>query len=184
MLIVKYEEHRNDYDRRHFEKFFKSLSDLEEWLFGLMRWEYKYHMWFNVNNKGEVAYCDPIKIHPAQGPLRYWVHQIEQDGKIIFSDGMHTNSQAFATKAVKEWFLHCENRVNKPAFNFAEDEDEVNPPLYDLESILKRTHCKSYAELVEILYSIAELTQKTDEIERVVRVLDEIDSEDGEYDLS
>lgn len=56
--------------------------------------------------------------------------------------------------------------------------------LYDLESILKRTHCKSYAELVEILYSIAELTQKTDEIERVVRVLDEIDSEDGEYDLS
>ena len=70
--------------------------------------------------------------------------------------------------------------------NYCRESDSCrfNPPLYDLESILKRTHCKSYAELVEILYSIAELTQKTDEIERVVRVLDEIDSEDGEYDLS
>lgn len=122
MLIVKYEEHRNDYDRRHYEKSFKSLSDLEERLFGLMRWGYEGHMWFNIDYKNEVVY-DPIKIHPAQGPLRYWIHQIEQDGKIIFSDGMYTSNQTFATKTVKEWFYHCDNRVNKPTFNFADDDD-------------------------------------------------------------
>lgn len=174
MLIVKYEEHRNDYDRRHFEKFFKSLSDLEEWLFGLMRWEYKYHMWFNVSHEGKVGYNDPIKVHPAQGPLRYWVHQIEQDGKIIFSDGMHTNNQAFATKAVKEWFLHCENRVNKPAFNFAEDEDEVNPKQNDLEAVIKLANCKSYDNLLLLLMDIGTIAGKSDEMFRVIEGLDAV----------
>lgn len=55
--------------------------------------------------------------------------------------------------------------------------------LYDLESILKRTHCKSYEELVEILYAIGELTCRESEINKVVTELDKIDSEPGEYNL-
>ena len=171
MLIVKYEEHRNDYDRRHFEKFFKSLSDLEEWLFGLMRWEYKRHMWFNIDYKGEVV-CEHIAVHPAQGPLRYWVHQIEQDGKIIFSDGMHTNNQKFASKAVKEWFLHCENRVNQPAFNFAKD--EVTPKQNDLKAIIKLANCKNYDHLVLLLMDIGTIAGKSDEMFRVIEGLDAV----------
>ncbi len=171
MLIVKYEEHRNDYDRRHIEKVFKSLSDLEEWLFGLMRWEYKGHMWFNINYKGEVVY-EHIEVHPAQGPLRYWVHQIEQDGKIIFSDGMHTNNQKFASKAVKEWFLHCKNRVNQPTFNFAKD--EVTPKQNNLEAVIKLANCNSYDHLLLLLMDIGTIAGKNDEMFRVIEGLDAV----------
>lgn len=122
MITVKYEKYYNDYRKSYETKNFSSLEELADWLFGLVKGEYKRSMWFvNPNDDhmrdGKLR-LDSSCIKSNDGCWIYWVHQIEKDGAIIYSTGTFTNGICHWNEEIKQWLLDCRERMNNPTFNF------------------------------------------------------------------
>lgn len=125
MFRVKYERYWNDYRRRHEEKHFSDLAELEEWIFGQMQQNYTNPsaMSFPTPKKAERIKADgpwSIEFRPVWGEENIWIHLIESPSGIVFSDGKFTSGQKHWSKAVQEWLTRCDQRQNAPKFNFAE----------------------------------------------------------------
>lgn len=118
MFTVHYEEYWNDFMRKEHEKRFSSLDDIESWMFGMMRRDYKNDSLAMYFPKGDKP--SEIHLHPERGGPNYWIHLITSADGIVFSDGRQTAGQKFASKRVQEWLAHCMERRDKPAFNFVE----------------------------------------------------------------
>jgi hypothetical protein len=114
MITVKYERYWNDYLRRFETKSFYSLSELENWMFDSIKRSYKNALRFPTS--------EPCRIEVAPSPTSelIWIHLIETDGGIIFSDGEMTDKHKHWSEEVKKWLMHCEERKNKPKFNFVD----------------------------------------------------------------
>ena len=122
MIKVKYEKYYNDYRRYYEIKSFNSLEELADWLFEMVKGEYKRSMWFvnpnNVHMRDGKLRLDSSCIHSRDGEWIYWVHQIEKDSAIIYSIGTFTNGICHWNDEIKQWLLACRERMNKPTFNF------------------------------------------------------------------
>ena len=122
MIKVKYEKYYNDYKKSYETKNFNSLNNLADWLFGMVKGEYKRSMWFvDPDNKhlfnGELR-LDGSCIHSNDGEWIYWIEQIEKDGVIIYSTGKFTNGICHWNDEIKEWLRCCRERLSNPQFNF------------------------------------------------------------------
>lgn len=122
MIKVKYRRYYNDYREFDEVKSFSSLEDLADWLFGMVKGEYKEYMYFvnpnDDNLRNGKLYLDSSCIKSNDGKYIYWIDQIEKDGFIIYSDGRFTNGICHWNDEVKQWLLDCRNRRNNPIFNF------------------------------------------------------------------
>ena len=48
----------------------------------------------------------------------YWIHKIEENGKIIYSDGKHTAGIKHWNDDTKQFCRELYQEVNHPTFNF------------------------------------------------------------------
>lgn len=126
MLRVKYERYWNDFIRKNEEMSFLSLEGLEEWLFGQMKQNYtknQFVMSFPTPEKAaRIGESGPweIEFKPEYGGESFWIHLIQSEQGIIFSDGRFTAGQKHWSAEVQNWLRHCEERRKAPKFDFAE----------------------------------------------------------------
>lgn len=123
MIVVKYEEYLNDYRRSNHEKRFSSLTELEDWIFSQMQQDYtdgRGMSFPTVEKCKQLGDTGPgeISFTPRWGGPEFWIHQIENDSGIIFSDGGMTAGQKHWSQAVQDWLAHCDERQRQPKFNF------------------------------------------------------------------
>lgn len=122
MITVKYEEYTNDFFRQNRVRNFSSLSEFENWFFGLCD-SGKYEDRISVPNPDRT---DIWRDGPSRMEVNcmwtqskcYWVHQIERNGTIIFSDGKHTDRQKHWNEETKELCRAMLERKAHPRFNF------------------------------------------------------------------
>lgn len=136
MFKIKYEEYHNDYDRKNHEKKFLYLSDLEEWIFGQMQRDYtkdRMVLYFPGKDIG-----GRVEFQPVCGGATFWIHLIEDNDGILFSDGTYTAGQKFTHGDIQEWFDHCRERQEHPKFRFVKDgpKQADNSLNWEAESVL------------------------------------------------
>lgn len=121
MITVKYEEYWNDYRRKDHLKVFGSLTSLENWIFDQMQQKYQNNnLALYFPKKGNPNFPGRIDISPVYGGPCLWIHLIENERGIIFSDGKLTCGAKHASKQVVEWLEHCTARRDNPNFCFAD----------------------------------------------------------------
>lgn len=121
MITVKYEEYTNDLIRRNMEKSFPSLRSFEDWFFDLCDGKYEDKISIPNPDRTDIWGDGPGRMEVNDMWTRdkcYWVHMISREGKIIFSDGKHTNYQKHWNDEMKEFCRGMLQRKNSPAFNF------------------------------------------------------------------
>ena len=127
MITVRMIQYWNDYNKKELREQFRSLKELEDWIFGQMRVDYSSEHGRNLLSFPKCDVKDriyEISVRTECGGCVYWIKQIEDDGSgIIFSDGTFTAGQKHCTRAVREWLVGCEGRKKNPTFNFASDEE-------------------------------------------------------------
>ena len=132
-MKVIFEKYTNDYNRKSETKTFTSLTELENWIFGQMQQDYsrnRYAMWFPLPESVKKYKRDgpgSIEFRPCYGGEDIWIHQIESNDGIIFSDGRFTSGQKHWTIDVQNWLVHCEQRRKNPKFNFAYENSKQKP---------------------------------------------------------
>lgn len=121
MIKVYYEKYWCDYHRKNETENFPNLETVADWIFGQMRQGYS-HMSFPREDKFISPDRIPwaIEFSPEYTGPSIWIHMMEQDGQIIFSDSRLTNGQSHWSKNVKEWCKECIERQKMPKFNFAD----------------------------------------------------------------
>lgn len=124
MIKIKYQKYYNDYNNSYETKTFDSLESLADWLFGLVKGEYKRSMYFQdpnskyiYDNDGKPC-LDSSCIKSNDGKWTYRVELIEKDGAIIYSSGKFTNGICHWNDEVKQWLIACRERRENPVFNF------------------------------------------------------------------
>lgn len=123
MIKITYEYYCMDYDRQHkLTKTFSDLKDLEDWIFETAIGDVS--DCFVLNFPSEEN-CDPYRISIKLGykfghSHHYWIHQIENEKGIIFSDGTYTSKQKHWSKEVIEWCKHCEDKRHNLHYNFVD----------------------------------------------------------------
>lgn len=124
MYVAKFERYWNDYRRKDETKTFSGLAELENWMFGQMQQDYTkdFVMTFPTPAAAVRIKADgpwAIEFRPKWGDENIWIHLIENDAGIIFSDGKFTAGLKHWIREVQEWLTHCEERRKSPKFNFA-----------------------------------------------------------------
>lgn len=121
-ITVKYEKYYNDNRHLYDVKVFDSLEALADWMFSLVKGEYKKSMWFTdpegrheVNGK---LHLDGSCIKSCDGEWTYWIEQIEKNGAIIYSTGKFTNGICYWNDEIKQWLKACKAKMNNPQFVF------------------------------------------------------------------
>ncbi len=127
MIKVGYEKYWCDFHRQSEEMNFSTLEELENWIFSQM--EVKY----SDDGSHLMSFPTPVKVErirengpwtieftPTTTGPTIWIHQIEDENGIIFSDGKLTCGLRHWSKAVQEWLIHCDKRQHNPQFNFVE----------------------------------------------------------------
>ena len=129
MLKVKFERYWDDnHCQNDSISFSGGLASLEEWIFSQMLRDYsgengRHTMSFPTPSKVEQANASgpwTIKLYPSYNSPSIWIHLIENDKGVIFSDGQHTAGKKHWSQEVKNWLTHCEERRHSPVFNFVE----------------------------------------------------------------
>ena len=163
-MKVIFEKYINDYNRKSETKTFASLTELENWIFGQMQQDYsrnRYAMWFPLPESVEKYKQDGpgrIEFRPCRGGEDIWIHQIEGNDGIIFSDGRFTSGQKYWTIDVQNWLVHCEQRRKNPKFNFAYENSQPEPKQItnrQKSKLYPPAHCESKREqdeTMELLY--------------------------------
>lgn len=154
-MKVIFEKYINDYNRKSETKTFASLTELENWIFGQMQQDYsrnRYAMWFPLPESVEKYKQDGpgrIEFRPCRGGEDIWIHQIEGNDGIIFSDGRFTSGQKYWTIDVQNWLVHCEQRRKNPKFNFAYENSQPEPKQItnrQKSKLYPPAHCESQQE--------------------------------------
>lgn len=118
MITIYYEKHWNDLVCQEYSEEFHTLTGLENWIFEMMRQDYKgdsLTMHFPQGKEpSKISFC------PEYGGPNIWIHLVKEGSSIVFSDGRHTSGIKHASKTVQGWLAHCEERRRDPIFNFAE----------------------------------------------------------------
>lgn len=123
MISIDYELYTNDICRRNLTETFYSLKEFQDWIFN------------NCDGKYEDKISIPMPDNPIwkDGPSdisvnRMWtrnnklcVHMIKRDGKIMFSDGTHTNSLKYWNDDAKQLCRDMLFRRSNPVFDFEEN---------------------------------------------------------------
>lgn len=125
MLKIKFERYWNDYRRKHEIKAFADLKELEDWIFNQMQQDYtkSFVMSFPTSEAAARIRSDgpwAIEFRPVYGEEVIWIHQIEDDRGIVFSDGKFTSGYKHWSVYIQEWLSHCNDRKCKPKFNFVD----------------------------------------------------------------
>lgn len=120
-MTIFYEEYTNDFIRSYKEKTVYSLKEFENWFFGLCKGRYK----------DKISVPDPDgQFCMKEGPYRmdvncmweenrhYWVHRIDSNGKIIFSDGKLTDGMKHWNEDAKQLCREIISRRDHPKFDF------------------------------------------------------------------
>lgn len=102
-----------------------STSWLADWMFNQMQQDYMNQSAMSFPTPKKVASIGEtgpwtIEFRPVWGEESIWIHQIESNDGIIFSDGRFTSRQKHWSKSVQDWLIRCEQRRRQPKFNFAE----------------------------------------------------------------
>lgn len=124
MIRIKYERYWNDLRRENnLTKTFYGLKELEDWLFNNAQFSTIYKkidVYFPVTEPTSwKSNPEPSRIESTDNDgWSTWVHVIENDNGIIFSDGKYTAWQKHWNDEVKAWLKHCGERATKPRFNF------------------------------------------------------------------
>lgn len=117
MIKITYTRYLNDFNRSENTKIFSSLLELENWIFGQMRIKYQrdyYAMYFPQDPTSYISFC------PEYGGWAHWIHMIENENGIIFSDGKCTSGQQHVSIEIRQWLKHCNQRQNQPTYNFVD----------------------------------------------------------------
>lgn len=122
MIIVKYEEYVNDYNRRHKTENFFSLGSFVDWVFNTCRGKYDEDISCpdpdtKIFSANEMPYSIDINNMWSEGK-HYWIHQISNEVGIIFSDGTYTSRQKHWNDTTKQMCRDIIARKQKPVFNF------------------------------------------------------------------
>ena len=143
MIKVRYERYYNDNYTYHESKNFNSMEELADFFFGLVQGEYNGKLTF-VDPESPI-HNDPVDPKLNSSCIRalgekyiYYIHQIEKDGAIIYSCGTFTNGICHWNEEAKQWLRDCRERVERPQFNFARNEDRNTNKMdfTDLYSVL------------------------------------------------
>ena len=105
MLKVYGEHYVNDWNRHDVAYEFANLKELEEWLFDQPK---QYHYMYFPICKEYSHY--PITVQLAEWSTLLWIHRIDSENGIIFSDGV--KGKKYWSKEVEEWCKHCDKRVS------------------------------------------------------------------------
>lgn len=124
MYKVKFEKYYNDYRNSQEVETYGSLEAIADWLFGMVKGDYKKSSLFFTNPDREHVWngklsLDSSCIKSYDGHYSYHVEQIEKDGVIIYSCGTFTNGICHWDEEVKEWLRRCRRRIENPVFNFS-----------------------------------------------------------------
>lgn len=121
MVFVEYEEYTNDFCRNYMGKRFYSLSEFEDWFFALCDGKYEDKISIPDPDRKDIWGNGPsrmeVNCRRTQNKC-FWVHQIENCGKIVFSDGKHTSGQKHWNEEIQNLCRHMLERKNTPRFNF------------------------------------------------------------------
>lgn len=118
MIRIKYEEYTNDFTRRFLEKQFAFMEEFENWFFNLCDGEYSRNISIpDPKRCAGVPYRMEVNCVRTQNKC-YWVHQIEWDNKIVFSDGRYTSGQKHWNEWIKQLCERMIARKDNPKFNF------------------------------------------------------------------
>lgn len=126
MYKIYAEKYRNDYTRKNVEMSFISLNEIFEYLKDIScNFSNKYDNRFpQKKNYNDNAKNWPGRISVSDEKDNYytvfWIHQIESQNGIVFSDGKFTRGEHFCAKSVEEWLNKCHEEKNKK-FNFVEE---------------------------------------------------------------
>lgn len=122
MIRVRYEKYYNDYRNSQEVQSFYSLEELADWLFGMVKGDYKRSTWFTDPDEDHLRdgklHLDNSCITSRDGQYTYWIEQIEKDGVIIYSCGTYTNKVCHWNDEIKQWLRQCRERRSNPHFNF------------------------------------------------------------------
>lgn len=122
MIKVRYEKYYNDYRKKQEVKTFDDLQEVADWLFGLVKGDYRSSMWFvnpdTDHTRDGKLWLDSSCIKSSDGEWMYWIEQIEKDGAIIYSCGTFTNKVCYWNDEIKHWLRECRKRRENPVINF------------------------------------------------------------------
>lgn len=122
MILIDYEEYTNDYCRNFKQKQMMDLGEFADWIFGLCKGKYGDDIHIpDPDSKLLPEYMLPYMVEvqcKRTDGCEYWVHQIKQNGKIIFSDGKHTNGIKHWNDLMKQTCRDMLQRRDNPQFDF------------------------------------------------------------------
>lgn len=113
-LGTRYEHHTKD---------FESLEDITEWIFGQMYQDYKKNMHFpdpDKTDSGDTELEHTVCFIGEPSGTEISIRKMEENGKILYSDGKMTSGLWHMSNAVKTWCRECIRQQESPDFNFAE----------------------------------------------------------------
>ena len=125
MIIVKGEDYETDYNRPAFKKSFESMEELYAFLtkdlpYGKETLELP---WLdkegNIKVPRSMSAAIRFKIADRRYPVTECIFQIEENGKILFSDGSLTDGRAQIGSRVRELLVSLE-RFKKADYDFAD----------------------------------------------------------------
>ena len=116
MIRITYTEYYNDYCKYSHEANFRDLTDLENWIFKQMKQKYQnnYYVMYFPETPSRILFA------PESTGAKNWIHLIENERGIIFSDGKMTNGLKHQSEEVRQWLIHCNQRQNQPTYNFVD----------------------------------------------------------------
>ena len=112
MLTIKYEIYYNDYNFPHRIEKLKDLNEVKKWIYGQMHVS-EYEKWIRLNYNPVY-----ISIQPEGPGMVLYIHQIEDEDGILFSDGEYTNNLDHCADCIKKWIEELKNDIKSPKFNF------------------------------------------------------------------
>lgn len=122
MVRVRYKKYYHDWRQSQEQKCFDDLSEVADWMFGMVKGEYKRAMFFTNPDDDHMRegklHLDSSCIQTSDGKWVYFIEQIEKDGRIIYSCGTFTNKVCHWNEEVKQWIKACRARMENPVFNF------------------------------------------------------------------
>lgn len=97
MYTLKYELYNCDYLRKHEQKNFGSLSAMKSWIHENTI-EDGYHKW--LPRKDAIG---AIEFGTKDRKFDMWIHEIDSDEGILFTDGKYTGQQKHMSDRIVEW---------------------------------------------------------------------------------
>lgn len=122
MIEIKIERYVTGSARTYLKKQFRDLDELERWIFDQMWERYSNAMYFPTPTDKWNENCFPkaIEFCPIGGETVFYIHLIQNENGILFSDGICTFGKRHCSKNVQEWLIRCKDLAENPVFNFIE----------------------------------------------------------------